>query len=73
MYIASHFGDNLLVIIRLSLLSERPIERLSAIGSFRQGASIYNCTHGTGPMGEGGQHICETKGIAGLMDAYFLC
>ena len=29
---ASHFGDNLLdllVIIRLSLLSERPIERLS--------------------------------------------
>ena len=27
--LASHFGDNLLVIIRLSLLSERPIERLS--------------------------------------------
>ena len=45
--LASHFGDNLLdplVIIRLSLLSERPIERLSDIGSFRQGASIYNYT-----------------------------
>ena len=44
--LASHFGDNLLdplVIIRLSLLSER-LERLSDIGSFRQGASIYNYT-----------------------------